>query len=44
MARLLDSHASYFSILESTFQFDLEKDIQNMVNTSSKKVGVYKSI
>jgi hypothetical protein len=38
MARLLNSHASYFSIWESTFQLDLEEDIQIVVNPSSKRL------
>jgi hypothetical protein len=38
MARLLDFHASYFSILESTFQLGLEEGIQIMVNPSSKRL------
>ena len=35
---LLDSHAIYFSILESTFQLDLEEGIQIMVNPPSKRL------
>jgi hypothetical protein len=38
MARLLDFHASCFSILESTFQLDLWEGIQIVVNSSFKRL------
>jgi hypothetical protein len=44
MARSLDCHASYFSILESTFQLDLQEGIQIVVNPFFQKVGVYEHI
>jgi hypothetical protein len=38
MARLLDFHASCFSILESTFQLDLWEGIQIVVNSSFQRL------
>jgi hypothetical protein len=38
MARFIDFHASYFSILDCDFQLDLEEGIQNVVSPSSKKL------
>jgi hypothetical protein len=39
MARLLDSHASYFFILERTFQWDLGEHVQIMVDPFFQKVS-----
>jgi len=38
MDRLIDSHATYFSSLESTFQLDFEEGIQIVVNPSFKRL------